>query len=361
MIFCKQLLFIHVPKTGGMSVTEYLLRTLPPPIYSTHPDCQEAYEADGVQHIPGLRHESMNEAKPLLRKYGFDISEIPLILAGLRNPYSLEVSRYAYLRMGHPWDKGVNQELALTADFTTFARESCDHTAGRTKLEDYFLLDGAFPSSLQVVRSENLSEEVAAALQKVDITASAEFPWVNRSSHGDFLRYYTREAEEAVYRRYQWIFDQGFYERLDPKMIRPDPDLCWEGRRLPLVGPVYQGGPPTGFWQDLWVGQILSFEVQPRWRILACTIEGYLPPQLEDGTELRVQIEDKVATLVLEKEGRFTWSTPCDLAPGTRVRFSVSTSGTWCPSKAGTGKDRRELGFRLHRIRFEPSTREGWR
>jgi hypothetical protein len=361
MIFCKQLLFVHVPKTGGMSVTKYLLGVLPPPVYYTHPDCKEAYEADGIHHIPGLRHESMNEAKALLAKYGFDISEIPLILAGLRNPYSLEVSRYAYLRTGHPWDEGPNQDLALTADFTTFARESYDHMAGRTKLEDYFLLGGAFPSSLQVVQSENLSEEVEAALRKVDITTSAEFPWVNRSIHEDFLSYYTKEAEEAVYQRYRWIFDQGFYERLNPEMIKPVPDLCWEGRRLPLVGPVTQDGPSPGFWPDLWVGQFLSFDVRPRCRIVTCSIEGLSPPQLNGGLELRVQIDGQVATVALERERRFTWSTLCDFAPGTGLSFNLSTSGTWCPNKDGASEDGRDLGFRLHRIRFEPPQGEAWR
>jgi len=357
MIFCRKLLFIHVPKTGGMSATEYLLRTLPRPIYYTHPDCEEAYEADGVHHIPGLRHESINEARPLLRKYGVEISQIPLILAGIRNPYSLEVSRYAYLRMGHTWDNGVNQELALTADFTTFARESCDHTGGRTKLQDYFLLDEVLPPNVEVVHSENLAAEMVAALRKVSIQALPDFPWVNRSSHEDFLAYYTTEAEEAVYRRYQWIFDQGFYERLDPKMIKPDPNLCWEGRRLPLVGPVHQGSLPTGFWQDLWIGQLLSFDLQPRQRIVGCTIEGYLPPPAGDSTELCLQMDDQITTIRLGGEQRFTWSTPCTFESGTRIRFNLSTSRTWCPSKAGTGRDRRELGFRLYRIRLEPSKR----
>jgi hypothetical protein len=249
----------------------------------------------------------------------------------------------------------------LTVDFTTFARESHDHMAGRTKLEDYFLLDGAFPSSLQVVHAENLADEVQTALRRVDIGESVEFPWVNRSIHEDFLSYYTKEAEEAVYGRYRWVFDQGFYARLDPEMIRPDPDLCWEGRRLPLVGPVTPDGPAEGFWQDLWAGQFLRFEVQPHRRIVEVTIEGLSPPQVEDALELRVQIEDRAATVTLEKERRFAWSTPCDFGAGTRVRFNISTSGTWCPSKAGASEDGRDLGFRLHRIRFEPPTGEGRR
>ena len=37
MIFSKDVLFIHVPKTGGMSTSGYLLDMLPRPVYLTHP------------------------------------------------------------------------------------------------------------------------------------------------------------------------------------------------------------------------------------------------------------------------------------------------------------------------------------
>jgi hypothetical protein len=35
------MLFVHVPKTGGMSTAEYLLTVLPRPVYYTGPDIGE--------------------------------------------------------------------------------------------------------------------------------------------------------------------------------------------------------------------------------------------------------------------------------------------------------------------------------
>ena len=59
---------------------------------------------------------------------------------------------------------------------------------------------------------------MAEALRNLGLAAPQEFPWANRSERGDWRGYYTRRAEEAVYRRYRWAFDQGFYPAL------PGPD-----------------------------------------------------------------------------------------------------------------------------------------
>jgi len=40
-------------------------------------------------------------------------------------------------------------------------------------------------------------------------------PRINQSRRGDYRSYYTPQAEEAVYGRYRWVFDEGFYPRLD--------------------------------------------------------------------------------------------------------------------------------------------------
>src|SRR5262249_45125767 len=94
-------------------------------------------------------------------------------------------------------------------------------------LESYFLLRGALPKNLRLVRFESLAQEATDALRAVGITPSETVPWVNRSRHGPFLSYYTRDAEQAVYEKYRWVFDHGSYERLRPEELgsrgRPSP------------------------------------------------------------------------------------------------------------------------------------------
>ncbi len=217
MIFCKDVLFVHVPKAGGMSVTRCLLRVLPRPVYYSLPPPHEKITDPSIVQIPGVRHETLEEAREIVRAYGYDILEFPLILAVLRNPYAIEVSRYKYLQQtSHRPDRADDQELALNEDFQTFAIKSSFHAGDSRPLESYFLLDGKVPPNLRIIKFENLVEELKAALRQVGIEQVADFPHLNRSRHADFRLYYTRRAEEAVYQKYKWAFDSGLYERLDP-------------------------------------------------------------------------------------------------------------------------------------------------
>src|SRR5437868_3387349 len=155
MVFSKQLLFIHVPKTAGMSISNYLLSTLSPPLYQVQPGSGQKHDSRVVP-ITGKRHIGLAEAARVVSACGFEIRRFPLIFAVIRNPYALEVSRYAYLQTGHPWDAGRNQELALTANFETFAIQSSLHD-GSVPIEKYFQLDGAIPPNMRIVRFENLA------------------------------------------------------------------------------------------------------------------------------------------------------------------------------------------------------------
>lgn len=135
MVFNDDLLFIHVPKTGGMAVTKYLLEVLPPKVRYTYPNFREDYERKGIIQFPGIRHETMAEARHFLRTQGLDVAGFKCIIAILRSPYAMEVSRFAYLRKGHAWDRGRNQDLALAGNFEQFAVHSGNHgdTRARSK------------------------------------------------------------------------------------------------------------------------------------------------------------------------------------------------------------------------------------
>lgn len=243
MIFSEDLLFIHVPKTGGSSITAYLCDVLPKPIYLSQPFCEEELTDLGILQIPGIRHETLAEARDVVAAYGFDLDRFPLILATIRNPYDLDVSRYAYLREGHEWERGAEQDLALTSGFEAFAVRN-PHRGGHwttdgpngvspfefarhgrqrrgypNDLAAFFAIDGHCPRNLRILRFEHLAEDLVAALRGIGIDAGGEFPWINRSDHDHYLSYYTPSAEESVYRRYRWAFDHGFYQRLDHHLL----------------------------------------------------------------------------------------------------------------------------------------------
>jgi SAM-dependent methyltransferase len=360
MIFTKDILFLHVPKTGGMSVTSYLLEILPPPVYYTRPELDEDFaRRQGIIQMLGGRHESLPEAADQLPRYGFSLSDFKLILAVLRNPYDLEVSRYHYLRAGHPWDYGPNQRLALTRDFTAFAVNSSigERNAPRA-LEHYFHWHDEIPPNLTIARFESLETDVKQALASIGIESKGEFPWKNRSRHDEYLSYYTKEAEEAVYQKYKWVFDADLYERLtqwrEPQDGgKPEPEYT-----VPLVGPVRQEGTAAGFAPDCWVaGSGLRVTVTADEFISELTLEGKLPDtgdSQETTLFLTIGGQETAATF---PTGDVSWTIPCILHPRDKPELRLKSSNTWRPSIDGKSDDRRALAILLKRVAFVPTTR----
>lgn len=214
MIFSRDVLFIHIPKTGGMSISDYLLTVLPGPVYYTHPGVQAPRVEGRITELPGMRHETLEEAATVVRQFGFDVRQFPVVLAVVRNPYDVEVSRYWYLRKGHAWDAGYNQQLALMSDFETFAVKSHHHAGPKRSVERYITLNDTVPANVRIARAETLEENVRAILSDIGIDVHPDFPWSNRSDHDAAWSYYSAAAEEAVYRKYRWLFDEGFYPRM---------------------------------------------------------------------------------------------------------------------------------------------------
>lgn len=232
MIFSKDVLFIHVPKTGGVSVTQYLLQVLPRPIYYVHSGT--SISTEGVVRISRDRHATMREARALVRDHGFDLEQFPSILAVIRNPYETAVSWYGHFQVDSPWRRGWSQEMAMQSDFESFVLAHQARLRPGELIEPFLLLDGSFPPNLHIVRYESLVKGVKAELQRVGISIDAPFPWENRSQHGPIASYYTPAAEKAVYHLYRWVFDQGYYARMDvPTMQRALVDARPSGYRPP--------------------------------------------------------------------------------------------------------------------------------
>lgn len=134
----------------------------------------------------------------------------------MRNPYDLEVSRYHFFRRGHLGVKGFAheraEELALAGDFAEFARHAPYHGRLPGQIEDWFEIDGRMPSNMRIIRFENLEQELAALISPAAPVVSP-LPRLNSSAHDPYTSYFTREIEEAVYRKFRWPFDRGYYAR----------------------------------------------------------------------------------------------------------------------------------------------------
>lgn len=217
MLFNQDLLFLHVPKTGGMAVTEKLLDVLPKPIYYALPQGakDKVHNPPHVFAVAGKRHGNLKDAREWIAKYGKTLPDFNKIVATIRNPYAMEVSRYFYLRKGFECDRGKAQKIALENDFETFAVNSLYFGRKSSRIEDYFVLDGETPKNLVIIRNEQLDLELKKVLTGIglELTLNSPVVRINQTKHRDWHQYITPKAETAIYKRYQWLFDANFYQR----------------------------------------------------------------------------------------------------------------------------------------------------
>ncbi len=215
MLFNQDLLFLHVPKTGGMAVTQKLLDILPKPIYYALPEGakNKVHNPPKIIAVAGKRHGNLQQAQDWVKEYGKTLTSFKKIVATIRNPYAMEVSRYFYLRLDRPWDRGKAQAIALNSDFETFALESPYFGRKLSRVEDYFLVDGTIPENMTILKQEQLDADLNKVLAELGLALESDVAKQNGTKHADYHQYLTPQAEVSVYKRYQWLFDAGFYPR----------------------------------------------------------------------------------------------------------------------------------------------------
>lgn len=240
MLFDERLLFVHVPKTAGMAITKFLMHNIPGSMTLTEPsgapDASIALPAGvraklklkrfltssrlwyprRVRVVQGKRHERLVEARETLARFERSLDDFHAILAVVRNPYDLEVSRYHFLRIGYHGIKGLargrEQRLAMAQDFEQFAQSAPFDGRRGVRIEQWYEIDGRMPENLRLLRFERLEDELSHAFGEI-YPVSTRLRRENASRHGPWRTYITPASEDAIYRKYQWLFDKGFYAR----------------------------------------------------------------------------------------------------------------------------------------------------
>jgi hypothetical protein len=239
MLFNDDLLFLHAPKTAGTSVTSFFIANLPR-VTLTEPSDGPG-RATGMTRgarlklalrrlrrhagmlvrpqvtvIKGSRHETLAEAAAILQKQGRSLESFRAIVAIVRNPYDLEVSRYHFFRRGYHGIPGAAHELAevlaQAGDFAEFALKAPYHGRLPSRIEDWYEIDGHMPANLHTLRFENLEADLYALVAQFH-PIRTKLPRLNATEHASYTSYLTPATEEAIYRKYRWLFDKGLYAR----------------------------------------------------------------------------------------------------------------------------------------------------
>ena len=226
MVWNEELLFLHAQKTAGMAVSEVLWNTLRTPVFSSVPlGHWDRILRPGVAQVLGHRHENLYEAAVILKPFKRQLSDFAVILAVMRNPYDMEISRYYHLRKPEAFEEGEDRELARTLSFQEFVLRSKFRTPRpfdpklqfQESIKNYYALGDAFLKNLRVLRYENLASELNRELQALGYEP-VTLPLVNVSeerkerSHAQLIS--SAEVEAAIYQKYRWLFEHGFYPRI---------------------------------------------------------------------------------------------------------------------------------------------------
>jgi len=241
MVFNHEVLYIHLGRTGGISVTNYLCNILKPPVIQVVSADEYGYiNQSGHEFIiPWKRHANLLETAAFLKPLGISLSDFKLIFCVVRNPFDLDYSFYKQLNTEKcqkqlASDPASQQSLsAAQGNYETFALQN--FTPYQGQLKDFFEINGKIPENMKVIRFEEISSAVPGIIKPFAIR-DIPFPHLNKSdekktSRGDL----SPEASICVCRKYDWI-STNFYQSIMPSTKNAQPESGKDKKYLFIAG-----------------------------------------------------------------------------------------------------------------------------
>jgi hypothetical protein len=158
MPYIKELdmLFIHIPKTGGTSFEEYLLNKKKYTLYLHSMGGENkdvTFNHKSLQHMP---YKSIIENQQLFN-IKVKIEDVKMILAFVRNPYERVMSDLFWLKFNNKDDSP--EDIYNTLQNYYFDRDDLDY---HNYPQHYFLLDsdGKRIENVKIIKTEDLTNSL---------------------------------------------------------------------------------------------------------------------------------------------------------------------------------------------------------
>jgi hypothetical protein len=191
----RNLAFLHIHKTGGVSLREFLRKRI-----------------RGMKEMPDLpeAHYSISQFNEALAKRGKDPSEARVITI-LRNPYAHALSIYTF------WNSDAITMPERRLPTVSYARShSFRDFLFNVLIEDQYapalLINNELPFNLFIVKLETLQEDAQRVLHdELNLVRKVKVGKRNASEHGPYLEYYEPDMLAHVRKVYSWCFEAGYY------------------------------------------------------------------------------------------------------------------------------------------------------
>jgi hypothetical protein len=163
----------------------------------------------GLTIIDGRGHENIIAARNILDEYNNKLLEsFKAIIVAIRNPYDLMVSNYFFMRDTYFNNRDkANFQIAEQNSFEDYAVK-----VNIAPVESWMTIDRQQPKNLRIIRFENLQEDFDKLANEFRFK-SIKLPHINKSSHGHYTEYLSETAEAAIYEKFKYLFEMGFYSR----------------------------------------------------------------------------------------------------------------------------------------------------
>ena len=355
MILSDQLIFVHIGKTAGTTLTNALLRILPGDVHAIGKiESMPETTAGRIIQVAGNHHATLAEAQPALwfRYNGVAPDQWPLILAVIRNPYDRAHSLYAWTQQIS--DLGAERTLTHQG-FSSYVMQRRNRRGGPYwPVSAYLLIRETLPPTVRLIRYENLAEEFAALTAELGLEHH-ELPLLNASRHGSYRDELTPEAEEEIFLHENWLFTGGYYQR-EPVAFTSRPTA--RSRRatelpVPVSGPLVIDAPMLGVHADNWVTTSFQTTIRAIGPISAIEASFPLPDHLPANTPALFTVNDEPFGRLVSGGETVDWRVPLVMGRGRRVAISLGVGDSVRPADTG-GSDIRQLRLLLNHLTAIP-------
>lgn len=190
-----KLAFVHIHKTGGISLREFLRKKI---------------KGMAEMHELPEAHYSVKQLFTALENRGTDPKDARVITI-LRNPYAHALSIYTF------WNSDAITLPERQLPTVSYARtHSFRDFLFNVLIEDQYapalLVNGELPFNVFVVKLESLADDAHRVLHdELGLVRKVKVGKRNASEHGPYLQYYEPDMLAHVRKVYSWCFEAGYY------------------------------------------------------------------------------------------------------------------------------------------------------